>query len=459
MKTRSSTRPRKPPPQTYSFQSSSPSASPPPSPPPAAAPPPPPPRHRRRRSSSSFSAPDSVPDTPPHLQDQDADPDPDQDEQATPSRPPRPSARLVKKKASTAAPAPAPAPATGKAKTKATSHPGTYLDVESVTTDTHLKGYTGPYDRSMRGQTLINTWYGPEAASIRALQAQLDRWMGWPVLPPKWVGCVEEGDDIELRGRRAVEHDHHQHHHFYQQHQQHQQQPQQQPQHQPKYIPLHGPARLPYQPPHLGIRLLMGPASPDPNPDPHPHPHPHPDTPLRQPERTMYPGDAIPLTQSWLPYHEDPSPKKLSTGWILDAGGIVTGMDWCPRRAGKQLLALAVVPHADQQNYHYESEHQRPGFQGHGTVQVWELEGEREGLRMEERGRAAQRPSSRMPRLRRTICMDFGRINRVRWCPEPGGGSKTTNGTVSSEHCMAVLCGDGRVCVVANDEGDDDASF
>ncbi|KAG5980364.1 hypothetical protein E4U55_004104 [Claviceps digitariae] len=394
MKIRTSTRSRKPPPKTYSFQSSSPSASPPPSPPPTAAAAP---RRRVRRRSSSFTAPDSAPDTP-LVQDQDHDED--QDEKTPSSHPTRPSARRAKKKTPTA-----PA-STGKINPPA----GTYLDVESVTTDTHLKGYTGPYDRSMRGQTLISTWYGPDPEAIRVLQGLLNRWMAWTVLPPKWVAPMEgDGDDdgacassarrsktagLFANGDRRGAFPEYPHH-------------QQQQQQQPRYIPLYGSARQPFEQPHLGIRLLMGPSSPSPDPDPDPnnpphhhHHHPH--------EWTMYPGDAHPLTQSWLPYHEDPSPNKLPTGWILDAGGLVTSMDWSPQPRGHppqtQLLALAVIPHADQQNYHYESEHQRPGFHAHGTVQVWALEGlETETETEEQKQDGAVRPSLRPPRLTRTI--------------------------------------------------------
>ncbi|KAG5929692.1 hypothetical protein E4U42_004957 [Claviceps africana] len=394
MKTRTSTRPRKPPPETHSFQSSSPSASPPPSSPPRR-------RPRPRRRSSSFTAPDSAPDgsPPPH----------DHDDEATSSRPPpRPSARRDAKRA------PAVNPLPGRTRPP----PGTYLDVESVTTDTHLKGYTGPYDRSMRGQTLVTTWYGPDAARVRALQGLLDRWMPWTVLPPKCAAPVGEADNEPTPATPAAS-------------------PRgTSPGYPPRpqrSVPLHGPAREPFQQPRLAIRLLMGPSLPDSG---------------RQREYTMYPGDSIALSHAWLPYPDDPSDEKRPAGWILDAGGIVTGMDWCPRPAGSlpQLLALAVVPHADQRPYHYESEHQRPDFHAHGTVQVWALEAARtdDGV---------LRPSPLAPRPPRTICMHFGRITRLRWRPiEPDA--------TPSAHvpCMAVLCGDGRVCVVALDDGDD-ASF
>ncbi|KAG6066593.1 hypothetical protein E4U32_005656 [Claviceps aff. humidiphila group G2b] len=373
-KTRTSTRSRKPPPQTHTYQSSSPSpnASPPQSPP-----------SRRGLRSPSFTAPDPAPSS---------DQEQEQDEAASPPQPP---SGRPKKKAPAAAAAGKPTPA------------GTYRDVESVTTDTQLKGYMGPYDRATRGQSLLTTWYGPDIENIRRLQALQRQWIPWTVLPPKYITPPEEDDQGPhnppsaplQQTRRAFRQEH---------------------RHPGSYVALHGDARTPYQQPRLGIRLVMGP------PDAHTHEHHH--------EWTMYPGDTFSLTQSWLPYHEDPSEEKLPMGWMLDAGGIVTGMDWCPRQDPDctQLLALAVLPHTDQENYPYESEHQRPDFQRHGTVQVWAMDGvEMDGV---------LRPSPRAARLRRTICMDFGRINRVRWCPVSDATTRY----------MAVLCGDGRVCVVAD---------
>ncbi|KAG6012303.1 hypothetical protein E4U41_005362, partial [Claviceps citrina] len=303
------------------------------------------------------------------------------------------------------------------------AQPARYIDVESVTTDAHLKGYHGPYDRGMRGQTLINTWYGPRAEDVAALQRGLHRWMDWTVLPPKHGAHGEDDDDDDDEQHQQEE----QHHH-----------------HQQGHRSPRGEATTPVHQPRLGIRVLIGPAT-------------------QQRDLTMYPGDAFSLTQSWVPYDADPSPDKLPTGWMLDAGGIVTGMDWCPGRQAVQLLALAVVPHADQDsgsNYNsssnnssncncncncnlpYGAEHHAPACQTHGTVQVWAFEGARMGRVL--------RPSPRAPRPPRTVCLPFGRARRVRWCPVPD--------TAASVHYMAVLCGDGRVCVVAYDHRDDDPS-
>ncbi|GAB0132303.1 hypothetical protein EsDP_00000744 [Epichloe bromicola] len=386
MKTRTSNRTKKFTPEAYSFESDFSHASPPPP---------------RRRPSSTFGAPTDSPDQEPISS-------VSQDEASSPS--PAPSA------------VEAPTPSRGRTKKKPVraARPTGYMDVESVTTDTHLKGYIGPYDRSMRGQTLIGTWYGPDPDDVHLLQRLVDRWIAWPVLPPKHVPRGKADDDMSdtqpwaqgflerearlserwcVRRRAGTD----------------------PPQ---ACVALQGDARAPYEQPRLGIRVVMGPVD-------------------AQREWTLYPGDGYSLTQSWLPYDEDGSDDKVPAGWIVDAGGIVTGMDWCPRREGVQLLALAVVPHADQENYNYESEHQRPDFQMYGTVQVWAFE----GVHMD----GVPRPSPRAPRLRRTICLDFGRVKRLRWSPVPDSTSQPPL------HSLAVLCGDGRVCVVANDEREDGA--
>ncbi|OAA35283.1 WD40 repeat-like-containing domain protein [Metarhizium rileyi] len=289
-----------------------------------------------------------------------------------------------------------------------------YLDLESVTTDTHLKGYAGPFDRSMRGQTLVSTWYGPRTTSIHLAQRLLDRWIAWTVLPPRqlasehgisnvapwaadgfrekealfaqrWSGRL--GSDDGLRRTR--------------------------------YRELAGEEAALYTMPRRELRLIMGPYE-------------------AQTELGMRPGDSYALSQGWVPYDADETEQKIPTGWIFDAGGIVTGMDWAPRRDGaRQMLALALIPHSDQEDYDYESEHQKPDFQKYGTVQLWTFEGDQ----ME----GNCRPSTQKPRLLRTICLDYGRARRVRWSP-------------ACDH-LGILCGDGSVYVVEVVDDDKHGSF
>ncbi|QUC15838.1 uncharacterized protein UV8b_00079 [Ustilaginoidea virens] len=409
MRTRTSNRAKKFTPQKYDFESSSDAEAPSrdaassqrpnPNPKPA-------PRPRRRAasaaaasssSSSAFEAADSGPDgNSPDGNSPAAEAAPDDDTAAAAAAPARRAARVK------------------KARPAAKRPPSGYVQVESVTTDTHMKGYVGPYDRSMRGQTLISTWYGPDADDVRLAQRLLDRWIGWTVLPPKWLP-VEQGlsdtapwaaaaDALEQEARLS--------HRWWAR-------LASDAAARTRYRVLGDAERKPYEQPHLGIRLLMGPSG-------------------AQREEVLFPGDAFALSQAWMRYGDDETRDKIPTGWILDAGGIVTGMDWARKADGPQLLALAVIPHGDQENYNYEVEHQKPDFQRCGTVQVWAFRG--------GAVRQVPRPSPEKPVLRKTVCLHHGRARRVRWNPV-------------SNH-LAVLCGRGRVCVVEVDEqGDDDGSF
>ncbi|KAH0599375.1 hypothetical protein MHUMG1_02162 [Metarhizium humberi] len=290
-------------------------------------------------------------------------------------------------------------------KVKKTVSGGGYLDLESVTTDTHLKGYTGPYDRSMRGQTLVSTWYGPRTASIRLAQRLIDRWVAWTVLPPRHVvaehgisnvapwaaegyrekeAYYAERWSVRLANDGGVQGT--------------------------QYRELGGDEAELYAMPRRELMLIMGPYK-------------------AQREIGIEPGDSYALSQGWIPYAVDDTKDKIPTGWILDVGGIVTGMDWAPRREGEQVLALAVIPHSDQEEYDYEAEHQRPDFQKYGTVQLWGFKGDdTDGV---------WKPSAQKPSLRRTICLDYGRARRVRWSP-------------ACDH-LAILCGDGSVHVIEVD--------
>ena len=279
-----------------------------------------------------------------------------------------------------------------------------YIDVEAVATDSHVKSYMGAFDRGMRGQTLIQTWYGPRTEDVGLAQRILDRWVAWSVLPPKHVPHERGMNDrtpwaskfLEKEARFAEEW---------------KARLEMAP---TRYRTLGGEEAAKYRMEERGLPLLMGPYD-------------------AQRETVFQPGDACALSQGWVAYDAEDTAERIPTGWMFDAGGVVIGMDWAPGRgqgAAAQLLALAVIPHSDQEDYDYEAEHQKPDFQLHGTVQIWAFAAEEvDGVR---------RPSPSAPQLRKTICLDYGRARRVRWSP-------------AGDH-LAVLCGDGRVCVIDVDE-------
>lgn len=320
-----------------------------------------------------------------------------------------------------------------------------YYELEPVPSDSHaVKSYIGPYDRSLRGQSLIRAWFGPHPDAIHTTQRLLDRWTAWTVLPPKvlpgetlrvsggeddgapplgekyvWLGQGVADREAELarRWRARI-----------------------------GTAPfaasriLTDAAALPYRLPDRPLSVLLG---------------PYP----AQRTVTFRPGDAWCLSRAGVPLgpgasdnaqaiDEEGEPdqveddEKVPIGWMLDAGGLVVGMDWAPCEQDtqqSQLLALAVIPHADQEMYDYETEHQKPDFQRHGVVQLWALDGER-------LGNGLVRPSTRRrAALRRRLCFDWGRARRVRWSPAGG--------------LLAVLCGDGGVRVVEIGDEDTEGAY
>ncbi|GJN83229.1 hypothetical protein PLIIFM63780_006777 [Purpureocillium lilacinum] len=294
-----------------------------------------------------------------------------------------------------------------------------YRDVEPVPPDSHaVKTYSGPYERGVRGQSLIQVWFGPAKDAVHTTQRLLDRWIPWPVLPPKvlddedlkrlpergvWApGCFDRqfelGKAWSERWKSALGED------------------------APHTRTLSAEEAIPFQPPKGSLPVFVG---------------PYPD----QTEMKFAPGDAFVISQNGISFEDDQHEAKVPSGWMLDTGGVIVGMDWAPRRdeSTPQVLALAVIPRADHDMYDYEEEHQEPGFERHGTVQLWEFRGERIG----EAG--MMRPLVTAPRLQRTLCLDCGRARRVKWSP-------------GCENLLAILCGDGSIRVLEV-EGEGDGSY
>jgi transcription factor C subunit 6 len=315
-----------------------------------------------------------------------------------PAKPPRPARRAVR------GPKPA-APKPPKAKDTG------YLDINLFTTQdgSLTKGYAGLNDRTFRGQPLVNAWYGPIKEQIAIEEALWDRWEDWPALPPKQSnnehGLPSKGawlpdfatrqDELAKVWRQEIEAKASQ---------------------EPSCQALSEEEAMPYRMPHLAMPVLLGPRS-------------------KHETISFEPGMGFALSQAGIPYDIDESSEKSADGWIIDTGGLVVSMDWAPRPRNQttQLLALAVRPHADQKFYDYEIESARENFLKHGTVQLWELQGEKP---VEE----STLPTTQPPRLRSTLCLDYGRARRVKW-----------NSLVGY---LAVLCGDGKVYVFDADRQD-----
>ncbi|CAG7555336.1 unnamed protein product [Fusarium equiseti] len=280
-----------------------------------------------------------------------------------------------------------------------------YLDLEPVADGRIVRSYWGPYDRGFKGKQLVEAWYGRHEDGVGLVKGMLDRWMDWTVLPPKIL--ADEGQtDRAVWSPSFFEREAYSAEHWYERVQESLPGVNARIRLSPEEAELYRFQREP-------MPVLLGPST-------------------SQQEIRFMPGDAYAISQDGLPLQNDSAP----VGWMLDAGGIVTGMDWAPLHSvnAPQLLAICVIPHSDQELYDYEEECLRPDFQKYGVVQLWEFVGERQ-----DDGFA--RPSLQPPTLRKTICLEQGRARRVRWSPACG--------------FLAILCDDGNVYVTeAGDDGE-----
>ncbi|KAH7131521.1 WD40-repeat-containing domain protein [Dactylonectria estremocensis] len=284
-----------------------------------------------------------------------------------------------------------------------------YLDVEPVAADGRIvRAYCGPYDRGLRGHPLVEMWYGRHQGGIKMAHGMLDRWMDWSVLPPRAKLDEQAQADRGVWSPNFFEREAYNAEHWYERVRDSMPQ-------EASFLRLSDEEAQPYLFQRGRMPVLVGPHD--------------------SPREIMFDaGDAYTLSQSGIPLDQDDSDAKITAGWMLDAGGIVTSMDWARRENpnAPQLLAMCVIPHSDQEHYNFEQESVKPDFQRHGVVQLWEFEGQRA-----EDGFV--RPSSQQPRLRRTICLEHGRARRVKWSPACG--------------LLAVICGDGNVYVIEVGDG------
>jgi transcription factor C subunit 6 len=298
---------------------------------------------------------------------------------------------------------------------KSSSRNTSYSDIEPIVTDSHMpRGYAGSFDRYIRGMSLVRAWYGPRKRSIETALRLLDRWIDWTLLPPRETanaaGCKH---DIWNKGTFEGE---------------------------SQYVeewlarlkadepqgtilsPLSEEESEPYRLQPGTLPVLMGPHA-------------------SQKEFKFTTGESRLLGNKGLPIDDDNVEETgAGSGWIFDTGGIVLSLDWANRRGRDtpQLLALAVIPHDDQENYNYEVEVLKPDFQRHGTVQIWEFLGQT------HEPEDSIRPAGKS-RLLKTLCLDTGRARRVKWSP-------------ACDH-LAVLSGDGGVDILEPYFDNGDAAY
>ncbi|KAK6865915.1 hypothetical protein PG995_002443 [Apiospora arundinis] len=146
-------------------------------------------------------------------------------------------------------------------------------------------------------------------------------------------------------------------------------------------------------------------------------------------------GQSITLTTNALPVDNSTDDSIEQGGFLLDAGGIVMSMGWAPlKKHGDQLLAMSVIPFADQAYYSTPEEAPEESTLQQGSIQIWQIQ-------IEKSENGTTRPSRNQPKLVAALCFDWGRVVRMQWCPVP---------LPVDDHIslLAVLCKDGRLRVI-----------
>lgn len=271
---------------------------------------------------------------------------------------------------------------------------------------------TGPLGRYTRGHALTQYWYGPHEDDILVGDALIERWREFGVLPSKSLNedtCPIRSpwlpQDFETAQQKVLSK-------WLESYQ--------------NYLRHSGLAgqisRLisaeeaaPYIPTTDGdLVALLG-----------PHSEPH------IARFTRY--HTVSISESGTPLIERAEDDEASVGWLLDTGGLVLAMGWAPKSSqGTQILALAVSPHSDQAP-HVRGKDLPLEDQKYGIIQLWEFAGEKATEEF-------IRPDQEAPTLRRTLCVDWGRVKRLQWCPIP-----LLAGSVIG--ILATLCSDERVHV------------
>lgn len=157
----------------------------------------------------------------------------------------------------------------------------------------------------------------------------------------------------------------------------------------------------------------------------------------RQREHNFSPGDSVVLSRLGDPIQDDTNTESCG-GSLFDVGGMVLSMAWAPRKGdGDQLLAMTVIPFADQAYYDAPDKAPRESTLKQGNIQIWNI-----GASRSSRGDMCITSSA--PKLVSALCFEWGRALRLQWCPV----ALTVAGKTG---LLAVLCGDGEVRVLEVD--------
>lgn len=135
------------------------------------------------------------------------------------------------------------------------------------------------------------------------------------------------------------------------------------------------------------------------------------------------------------------TPKHKRRCWILNGGDNVQALDWCPNQPGStQYLAMATLPHSKITTESIRGDHtsKAPGFAPSGSdpasIQLWAFGGT-------TGSDASTIDMTVEPSLSTLICMDWGGIMQLKWCPSLRDRREQDEEKYLGQ--LAILCRDG----------------
>ncbi|KAL2260819.1 hypothetical protein VTK26DRAFT_5063 [Humicola hyalothermophila] len=273
--------------------------------------------------------------------------------------------------------------------------------------------YAGPLRRYARYSALRDAMYGPEYERIKVIWDLEIRWTNFPVLPPRLPPEDPQGvlpSPWLPRGfersqeRRAC--------HWYDAYQLHA--PEMEAQ---RSRPLPREQVPRFVPQSEDLLTLVGPWN-------------------KQEEFVLGQGGCLPLGPKGLPVSHPEPESAMSSGWMLNVGGIPLATAWAPlSRQDIQLLAVAAIPFSDQASSALGAADTDPSAATAGCIQFWEFVPSRQTAP----GLAS--PSMVPPRLLGVKCFNWGRPRRLQFSPVPMDSAGTAG-------MLAVLCGDGKARII-----------
>lgn len=141
--------------------------------------------------------------------------------------------------------------------------------------------------------------------------------------------------------------------------------------------------------------------------------------------------------------------RKNRYGWILNLSGKIQALSWAPNQDGlTQYLAVSVPISPEQENQYDPPEPPAtsrafsPSPSYPGALQIWSFDAEDR-----KDGMVKTIDTSRKPVLRLVLCMEFGHIRKVNWCPMPRRRRDEQDDSKKDLGLLACVFSDGRMRV------------